>query len=227
MGWEPSLNIFFWFFSLRRADKVGWTLLSSQPKRKIMKPFQGSYKQFKNHFFRVAAGRTGKNLLLGDSREPLFPLYWSDQPAISVTVGQDHLESWEEEFITKLDRLPKLSYSKLIFAKGYSIKDIAIMRARSSLSAALGVAEASPLSVARLAEEGTQPMLVVVLESVGESPPPTVKEIGGSSAKCAAKVKVLQSEGRPSNDHSRPRMRPEMALTSTFLLVECRTGGGS
>ncbi|RDX75136.1 hypothetical protein CR513_45023, partial [Mucuna pruriens] len=72
MGWEPSLNVFFWFFLLQQVDKM-------------------------------AARRTRKNLLLGDFGEPLFPLYWSDQPAISVTVGQDHLESWEEEFIVELD----------------------------------------------------------------------------------------------------------------------------
>ncbi|RDX98077.1 hypothetical protein CR513_19058, partial [Mucuna pruriens] len=104
---SPHLASSFWFFMLCRADKVGWTSLSSQLWCKLMKPFQESYKQFKDHFFWVAVGHTGRNLLFDDSREPLFPLYWSDQPAISVTVDQDHL-------------------------KGYSVKDIAALKACSS-----------------------------------------------------------------------------------------------
>ncbi|RDY12656.1 hypothetical protein CR513_02521, partial [Mucuna pruriens] len=32
MGKEPSLGVFFWFFSLRRAEKVGGTSLSSRPR---------------------------------------------------------------------------------------------------------------------------------------------------------------------------------------------------
>ncbi|RDY06859.1 hypothetical protein CR513_09106, partial [Mucuna pruriens] len=39
-----------------------------------MKPFQESYKLFKDHFFRVAAGRIETNLLFDESREPFFPL---------------------------------------------------------------------------------------------------------------------------------------------------------
>ncbi|RDX87300.1 Protein CLEC16A, partial [Mucuna pruriens] len=110
MGREPSLSILFWFFSLRRVDKP--TLA-----RKLMKPFRESYKQFKDHFFWVVAERVGTNLLFGEFGEPLFLLYWSDQPAILVTIDRDHLEGWEEEFIVDLNQLPTLSCSKLISAK--------------------------------------------------------------------------------------------------------------
>ncbi|RDX69906.1 hypothetical protein CR513_50916, partial [Mucuna pruriens] len=70
MGKEPPLS----FFSLHREDKVGWTSLSSWPRRKLMKPFRESYKQFKDHFFRVATGRTKTNLHFDESGEPLFPI---------------------------------------------------------------------------------------------------------------------------------------------------------
>ncbi|RDX81364.1 hypothetical protein CR513_37974, partial [Mucuna pruriens] len=46
-GGSPPSSI----FPLHRADKVGWTFLSNRPRWKLMKPFQESYKQFKNHFF--------------------------------------------------------------------------------------------------------------------------------------------------------------------------------
>ncbi|RDX82772.1 hypothetical protein CR513_36390, partial [Mucuna pruriens] len=34
MGMAPSLSVFFWFFSLRKTVKVGWTSLSSRSKCK-------------------------------------------------------------------------------------------------------------------------------------------------------------------------------------------------
>ncbi|RDX93636.1 hypothetical protein CR513_24076, partial [Mucuna pruriens] len=53
MGKEPSLSVFFWYFSLHQVDKVGWTSLSRQPRRKLMKPF-------------LVVGQTGLSLLLGE-----------------------------------------------------------------------------------------------------------------------------------------------------------------
>ncbi|RDX95226.1 hypothetical protein CR513_22293, partial [Mucuna pruriens] len=50
LGKALSLSIFFWFFSLRGAEKVGWTSLSNCPKRKLLKSFLERYKTFKNCF---------------------------------------------------------------------------------------------------------------------------------------------------------------------------------
>ncbi|RDX62955.1 hypothetical protein CR513_58666, partial [Mucuna pruriens] len=138
MGQEPSLSVFSWFFSLRRAKK----------------------------------------------------------PAISITVGKQ-LESWEKEFIVELDQLPTLSCSKLISPKGYSTKDIAVMKACPSRFTTPGVVEASLLSAAPPAEEEAPMVPMVVLESVGESPPLTVEEIG-RSAKWATEGGALRGKQRPS-----------------------------
>ncbi|RDY11280.1 hypothetical protein CR513_04078, partial [Mucuna pruriens] len=75
MGREPLLNVFFRFFSLHRAEKVDKTSLSSRPRHKLMKPFRESYKFFKDHFIRVAAGCTEPSLLFNEFEDPLFPLY--------------------------------------------------------------------------------------------------------------------------------------------------------
>ncbi|RDX58544.1 hypothetical protein CR513_62133, partial [Mucuna pruriens] len=166
-----------------------------------MKPFRESYKLFKDHFFRVAAGPTGTSILFSESGVALFPLYWSDQPAISVTADRDHLEDWEEEFIEDLNQLPTLSYSRLISDKGYSIKDIAAMKTHSSRSttSAMGgaVAEASPLSVAQPAEESTQPPPVVILDYAEESPLPIAASARGSTTKRAIEEGGLQRQERP------------------------------
>ncbi|RDX92244.1 hypothetical protein CR513_25652, partial [Mucuna pruriens] len=56
MGRAPSLGVFFWFFSLCRAEKVDWTSLTSRSRRKLLKPFHKSYNFFKDHFFHVTLG---------------------------------------------------------------------------------------------------------------------------------------------------------------------------
>ncbi|RDX60532.1 hypothetical protein CR513_61316, partial [Mucuna pruriens] len=43
-----------------------------------------------------------------------FPLYWTCQPAMSVTVEKEDLEEWELEFVKELQRLLILSYADLI-----------------------------------------------------------------------------------------------------------------
>ncbi|RDX65677.1 hypothetical protein CR513_55644, partial [Mucuna pruriens] len=52
-----------------------------------MKPFRESYKQFKENFFRVAKGSIMPSMLFDRSDESFLPLYWSDQPTISVTAS--------------------------------------------------------------------------------------------------------------------------------------------
>ncbi|RDX61685.1 hypothetical protein CR513_60070, partial [Mucuna pruriens] len=64
LGKAPTLGVFFWFFTIKKTNKVGWTSLSSRPKRKLFKPFLKSYKSFKTRFFRVAPIDSGPNLLV-------------------------------------------------------------------------------------------------------------------------------------------------------------------
>ncbi|RDX62561.1 hypothetical protein CR513_59091, partial [Mucuna pruriens] len=47
LGKAPSLGVFFWFYTVKKTEKVGWTSLCSRPKRKLFQPFLASYKKFK------------------------------------------------------------------------------------------------------------------------------------------------------------------------------------
>ncbi|RDX78900.1 hypothetical protein CR513_40750, partial [Mucuna pruriens] len=77
VGRAPSLGVFFWFFTLRKANRVGWISLSGRLKRKLFKPFLESYKVFKSRFFKVTRGDAGPNLLMDNSGKPFFPLHWT------------------------------------------------------------------------------------------------------------------------------------------------------
>ncbi|RDX72394.1 hypothetical protein CR513_48130, partial [Mucuna pruriens] len=118
LGQAPSLGVFFWFFRVKKTPKVGWMSLSSRPNRKLLKPFLESFKIFKNKFFKVCPGKFGPSLMFDSSGVPLFPFYWTSQPAVSITVVRKDLEKWEDVFISKLETLPCLFCSELIRGSG-------------------------------------------------------------------------------------------------------------
>ncbi|RDX88933.1 hypothetical protein CR513_29409, partial [Mucuna pruriens] len=118
LGKAPTLGVFFWFFTIKKTDKVGWTSHSSRPKRKLFKPFLESYKLFKTRFFRVAPSDSGPNLLVDCAGRPFFPLSWTCQPAVSVTVRLKDLEEWEDEFARELGKLPLLPSADIIKGTG-------------------------------------------------------------------------------------------------------------
>ncbi|RDX90658.1 hypothetical protein CR513_27456, partial [Mucuna pruriens] len=106
LGKAPTLGVFFWFFTPRKTDRVGWTSLSNRPKRTLLRPFLESYKAFKNRFFRVAPSDPTSRLLIDRDRRQYFPLQWTRQPAVSITVDVENLERWERAFIAELKELP-------------------------------------------------------------------------------------------------------------------------
>ncbi|RDY05102.1 hypothetical protein CR513_11097, partial [Mucuna pruriens] len=114
----PTLGVFFWFYTMKKAEKVGWTSLCSRPKRKLFQPFLASYKKFKARFFKVTPGDTGPNLLVDRSGRPFFPLSWTHQPAVSIFVDLADLEGWEKEFAKELDELPLFPSAKIIKDSG-------------------------------------------------------------------------------------------------------------
>ncbi|RDY13061.1 hypothetical protein CR513_02070, partial [Mucuna pruriens] len=83
IGRAPSLGVFFWFFSVRQTKK--------------------------NRFFQVAPSDVGPNLLMDSFGELFFPLYWTPQPAVLVSIDRDDLEEWEVEFVEELGDMSTLS----------------------------------------------------------------------------------------------------------------------
>ncbi|RDX70449.1 hypothetical protein CR513_50308, partial [Mucuna pruriens] len=102
LGKVPTLGVFFWFFTPRKMDRVGWTSLSNRPKRSLLWPFSESYKGFKNLFFRVAPNDSNSRLLVDRDGRQHFPLQWTRRPAVSISVAVKNLESWEWAFIAEL-----------------------------------------------------------------------------------------------------------------------------
>ncbi|RDX71024.1 hypothetical protein CR513_49677, partial [Mucuna pruriens] len=184
MGKEPSLSVFFWFFSLHRAEKVDWTSLSSRPRCKLMKPFRESYKFFNDHFFRVAIDRTGPSFSLTNLGIPSSPctrpISW---PCRSRSTGT----TWRTG------------------RSFYSAKDLMTLKKRASRSPApilaRAIAEVALLAAAwsepsMLAKETTLPTPMVTLDSLDNLPVRADIDAGGSAAKHPVEEGVLESPER-------------------------------
>ncbi|RDY04812.1 hypothetical protein CR513_11427, partial [Mucuna pruriens] len=213
----PTLGVFFWFYTVKKAEKVGWTSLCSRPKRKLFQPFLPSYKKFKARFFKVTPGDTGPNLLVDRSGRPFFPLSWTHQPAVSISVNLVDLEGWEKEFAKELDELPLLPSAKIIKDADYSSRSLRELKkwkaammaeanpppatdsAEPSTAAAFvdpsaAVASAEPLAAAEPApfeaasDEASDSTSLVVLNNT--APSPNAEQLEGDSSP--------QSERRPS-----------------------------
>ncbi|RDX77098.1 hypothetical protein CR513_42827, partial [Mucuna pruriens] len=169
---EPSLNV----------EKVSWTSLSSRPRRRLKKPLYESYKFFKDHFFRVAPDSSRPSLLFEKSGNPLFPLYWTDQPAVPITVDRVDLEDWEKDFSAKeLMALKKRdSRSPTAIVAGAIVKAIPLV--------------AAWLEPSQLTKEKALPPPVVALDSLNGSLRRADVDVGGSIAKRLAKEGALESQ---------------------------------
>ncbi|RDX61925.1 hypothetical protein CR513_59798, partial [Mucuna pruriens] len=125
LGKAPSLGVFFWFFTPRKTDRVGWTSLSNRPKRSLLRPFSESYKGFKDRFFRVAPQDSNSRLLVDREGRQHFPLQWTRRPAVSISVTTKDLEGWERTFINELKELPVYRSLDIIKGEEYSTKALA------------------------------------------------------------------------------------------------------
>ncbi|RDX69357.1 hypothetical protein CR513_51542, partial [Mucuna pruriens] len=184
---------------LGKADKVGWTSLCSRPKRKLFQPFLASYKKFKSRFFKVTPGDSGPNLLVDRAGRPFFPLTWTHQPAISITVNFKNLEDWEDKFARELSELPLLPSAKIIKGVDYSSRALRELKRKAAQMAEeeeqpatafdepIAAAEPSPQRAAT-DEASNAPSLVVLNEPA--PPSPIIEKTDDSSS--------LRSEERPS-----------------------------
>ncbi|WVZ04617.1 hypothetical protein V8G54_017963 [Vigna mungo] len=96
LGIEPTTKIFLFFFKTRPNAKRGWVSLSSMSKNSIFNLFVESYKDFKNHFFKVSITEMGQPFFLNENGSPRFPLYWTKKPRT--------LTSWPLEDMTDVER---------------------------------------------------------------------------------------------------------------------------
>ncbi|RDX70209.1 hypothetical protein CR513_50571, partial [Mucuna pruriens] len=233
----PTLGVFFWFFTPRKMDKVGWTSLSNRPKRSLLRPFSESYKGFKDRFFRVGPSDPQSEMLVDrDGRQP-FPLQWTRRPASSVTAIVKKLEEWERTFIYELKGLPVLRSFGIIKEPGYSIKALAELWKRKKnqvLSTAPTDVEtkAAPLSAAGPADkiqtsEEEVSRAPSTLEAGGSVPPSPDRDVARAEKNPAKRPRLSEDhdgDRSVSLEVSAPKVyTPRPRLYQSFIKVADHT----
>ncbi|RDX69005.1 hypothetical protein CR513_51944, partial [Mucuna pruriens] len=238
LGKAPTLGVFFWFFTPRKTDRVGWTSLSNRAKRKLLRPFLESYKTFKDRFFRVAPSDPNSRLLTDRNGRSYFPLQWTRQPAVSIAVDTKKLESWERSFIAELEEMPMYRSADIIKGQGYSTKALAELRKRKEQNTqqpqpSVGVeVEVAPLSAAGPAnlpqasqEEASRTPSVFELErNTPLSPHHADRESGDRPNKRPHLDEVPMDDASASLDVSAPHpFDPRPLLYKSFVRAADRT----
>ncbi|RDX98562.1 hypothetical protein CR513_18503, partial [Mucuna pruriens] len=211
LGRAPTLGVFFWFYTVKKAEKVGWTSLCSRPKHKLFQPFLANYKKFKTRFFKVTPGNAGPNLLVDQAGRPFFPLSWTHQPAVSITVNLEDLEDWERKFANELSELPLQPSAKIIKGVDYSSHALRELKRKAALMAeeekqptatsAEPIAAAEPSPQQATTDEASDTASLVVLNE--PAPSPTVEKADDGSP--------LRFEEHPSeHQQERPSKRPHI-----------------
>ncbi|RDY08054.1 hypothetical protein CR513_07768, partial [Mucuna pruriens] len=232
LGRAPTLGVFFWFYTVKKAEKVGWASLCSRLKRKLFQPFLASYKKFKTQFFKVTPGNVGPNLLVDRAGRLFFPLSWTRQPAISITVDLEDLEGWERKFAKELSKLPLLPSEKIIRGVDYSSHALRELERKAAQMAEeeeqptatttepIAAAEPSPQQ-ATTGEASDSASLVVLNDP---APSPTVEKADVGSPQRSEERPSKRPQERPSK---RPQERPsKRSHTEKFITkdVEVKKG---
>lgn len=114
LGMKASVGRFFYFFEAKLGKEVGWLSLNSTPRRGIMTALMGSYKDFKDKFFRVRAAEHFPELFLGPNGARKFPLYWTLDPVPICGADRKLMSSEEQADVDVLERFSPLSCTKLL-----------------------------------------------------------------------------------------------------------------
>ncbi|RDY13164.1 hypothetical protein CR513_01955, partial [Mucuna pruriens] len=238
LGKALTLGVFFWFFTPRKTDKVEWTSLSNRPKHALLRPFLESYKAFKNRFFRVSPSDPNSRLLIDRDGRQYFPLQWTRQPAVSITIDVENLERWERAFIAELKDLPVYRSADIIKGEGYSTKDLAALWKRKKRQAQppvlVGVeTEAAPLSAAgptdmpqASQEEASRTPSVFEVERNSPPPPPHQTDVEtGERPRKRPHLDVVQvDDASASLEVSVPQISdPRPLLYKSFIRAADRT----
>ncbi|KAG2403618.1 uncharacterized protein HKW66_Vig0189050 [Vigna angularis] len=80
VGVTPTIPVFFYYFAVRPSPSGGWVSFRSVRDRTLFRPFSDSFKNFKQHYFKIIVDKAGLHEFSDGAGRPLFPFYWTRDP---------------------------------------------------------------------------------------------------------------------------------------------------
>ncbi|KAG2381216.1 histidine-containing phosphotransfer protein [Vigna angularis] len=107
VGVTPTIPVFFYYFAVRPSPSGGWVSFRSVRDRTLFRPFSDSFKNFKQHYFKIIVDKAGLHEFSDGEGRPLFPFYWTRDPRRIRANSIGDLTARDLEAVRTINTLPR------------------------------------------------------------------------------------------------------------------------
>ncbi|KOM28756.1 hypothetical protein LR48_Vigan583s000700 [Vigna angularis] len=107
VGVTPTIPVFFYYFEVRPSRSGGWVSFTSVRGRTLFRPFSDSFKNFKQHYFKIIVDKAGLHEFSDGEGRPLFPFYWTRDPRQIRATSIGALTAPDLEAVRTINTLPR------------------------------------------------------------------------------------------------------------------------
>ncbi|KOM30532.1 hypothetical protein LR48_Vigan01g008600 [Vigna angularis] len=107
VGVTPTIPVFFYYFEVRPSRSGGWVSFTSVRGRTLFRPFSDSFKNFKQHYFKIIVDKAGLHEFSDGEGRPLFPFYWTRDPRRIRATSIGALTAPDLEAVRTINTLPR------------------------------------------------------------------------------------------------------------------------
>ncbi|KAG2389826.1 uncharacterized protein HKW66_Vig0178990 [Vigna angularis] len=107
VGVTPTIPVFFYYFEVRPSPSGGWVSFTSVRDRTLFRPFSDSFKNFKQHYFKIIIDKAGLHEFSDGEGRPLFPFYWTRDPRRIRATSIGALTAPDLEAVRTINALPR------------------------------------------------------------------------------------------------------------------------
>ncbi|KAG2399404.1 hypothetical protein LR48_Vigan04g136600 [Vigna angularis] len=107
VGVTPTIPVFFYYFEVRPSRSGGWVSFTSVRGRTLFRPFSDSFKNFKQHYFKIIVDKAGLHEFSDGEGRSLFPFYWIRDPRHIRATSIGALSAPDLEAVRTINTLPR------------------------------------------------------------------------------------------------------------------------
>ncbi|KAG2407532.1 uncharacterized protein HKW66_Vig0023540 [Vigna angularis] len=107
VGVTPTIPVFFYYFEVRPSPSGGWVSFTSVRDKTLFRPFSDSFKNFKQHYFKMIINKAGLHEFSDGEGRPLFPFYWTRDPRRIRATSIGALTAPDLEAVRTINALPR------------------------------------------------------------------------------------------------------------------------
>ncbi|KOM37394.1 hypothetical protein LR48_Vigan03g077600 [Vigna angularis] len=111
---KPTPAAFLYFFHVQPHPSKPWVSFRTVGNKHLLTLYNSSYKDFKNHFFKVVPTETGYQSFSSSAQEAKFPFYWTRDPRKVLSWPKPQMTPEDLDLINQLCQLPPKSSCRVL-----------------------------------------------------------------------------------------------------------------